>query len=48
MCAPISATVGGSVSSLAFATSLMLNQVLAAVTILAFVGYKIVKIAKFF
>ncbi|GEM_PF-1759953 len=46
MCAPVSATIGGGVSSLSFATSMLLNQILAIATILAFVGYRVARIAK--
>ncbi len=46
MCAPISATIANSVASASFATSLLINQVLAVITILSIVGYKVFRIVK--
>ncbi len=46
MCAPVSATVGGSVTAMSFATTMLINQILAIVGILTVVGYKVVKTVK--
>jgi hypothetical protein len=45
MCAPISATVGG-VTSTSFATTLLINQILAVATLISVLGYKLVRIVK--
>ncbi len=46
MCAPISATVASSISSASFATSVLINQILAFVAIVSIFGYKVAKIVK--
>lgn len=46
MCAPVSATIVNGATSTTFATSLLINQVLAALTILSVVGYKALKVIK--
>jgi len=46
MCAPVSATIANSVTSASFATSLLINQVLALAAILSVMGYKVFRIVK--
>ena len=46
MCAPISATIGGSITSASFATAMLFNQILAIATIVSLFGYKIVRFIK--
>ena len=46
MCAPISATIGGSITSASFATAMLFNQILAIATIVSLFGYKILRFIK--